>query len=166
MKTKIQKKQSIDETQELLKLNNSVTFIDFTGISAEDIKSLRKSLREIGAKMMVVKKKLLRIALEKNKIEFDPEQFNSQVATIFSSQDISELFGLVHKFYKDKEKKGFNILGSYNLSDKNFLDADTVKKIGQLPSKDILIAQLVGMLSAPIKMFLYIISEKSKMVEK
>jgi ribosomal protein L10 len=64
------------------------------------------------------------------------------------------------------EKKGFKILGAYDLSDKNFIDAETVIKIGKLPTREILLGQLVGVLSAPIRMFMYVLNEKSKMVEK
>ena len=37
--------------------------------------------------------------------------------------------------------------------------------IGKLPSREVLLAQVAGMLAAPIKMFLYVLNEKAKMVE-
>ena len=53
------------------------------------------------------------------------------------------------------------------MSVNNFFDAETVEKIGQLPSREILLAQLVGMLSAPMRIFLYVLDQKSKQtVEK
>ena len=126
------------------------------------MKNLRQTLKDLGAKTKVVKKKLLRVALEKKGIDFNPEQFDLQLATIFSSNEISDIASPIYKFFKEQEKKGFKILGSYSLSEKMFSDAEMVKKIGQLPPREILLAQLVGMLSAPIKMFMYVLSEKSK----
>ena len=166
MKTKKQKQTAIEESKKLLEGNRNLIFVDFTGASVEDLKSLRKSLKEIGAKLKVVKKKLMRVLFEKEGIDFNPERFESQMATIFADKDISEIAGPVYKFAIDKEKKGFRILGSYDLSAKSFLDGETVTKIGKLPSREILLGQLVGMLASPIRMFLYVLNEKSKMVEK
>ncbi|MBI5306365.1 50S ribosomal protein L10 [Candidatus Wolfebacteria bacterium] len=166
MLTKAQKLEKIEESKKLIKNSQSLVFIDFSGTAVEDIKKLRQVLRGIGAKMKVIKKKLLRVALKDSGIDFNPEQFDLQLGTIFSDKDISEIAGPVYKFSKGLKKVDFKILGSYNLLAKNFLDAENVKKIGQLPSREILLGKLVGMLAAPIRMFLYVLSEKSKMVEK
>jgi len=145
-----------------LENNKSLIFVDFTGIGVEDMKFLRRALKVVEAKMKVIKKKLLRIAFEKKKIDFNPEQFDSQLGVVFSEKEISDVAGPVYKFFKSVEKKGFKILGAYNLSEKNFFDAETTVKIGQLPSREVLLGQFVGMLAMPIKMFLYVLSEKSK----
>lgn len=166
MKTHQQKAKQIEEGDKLLKENKSLIFVDFSGVGVEDLKSLRRILKGFGAKLKVIKKKLLRIIFEREKIDFNPEQFELQAGTIFTDKDISEIAAPVCKFSKGVEKKGFKILGAYDLSAKNFLDAETVIKIGQLPAREVLLSQLVGVLSAPIKMFLYVLSEKSKMVEK
>ncbi len=165
MKTKDQKKKIIEETQDLLKSSKNVIFVDFTGISDEDIKELRRILRAGESKMRVIKKRLLRVALEKSSIDFNPEKFDAQVATIFSPGLISDVASPIYKFFKDKEKKGFNILGSFDLSGHNFMDSDSLKRIGQLPSREILLAQFAGMLSMPMKMFLNVLDQKAKMVE-
>lgn len=162
MKTKEQKKQAIDKAQKLIDESRNLFFVDFTGTGVEDMKVLRRSLKDLGAKTKVIKKKLLRVALEKEKVDFNPEQFDEQLATIFSSKDISDVASPIYKFYKEKEKKGFKILGAYDLANSNFLDATMVKRIGQLPSKEILLAQLVGMLSMPVKMFMNVLDKRSQ----
>lgn len=169
MLTKEQKSKYIEEGKKLLQGNKTVVFADFTGLTVGETTQLRRILKDLGGKMKVIKKKLMRIAFEKSGVDFNPEQFESQAAMIFAPSDISEVAGPVYKFGKDKdkEKRGFKILGAYDLSAKNFFDAETVKKIGQLPSREILLGQLVGMLAAPIKMFMYVLNEKSKQtVEK
>ncbi|HDH31228.1 MAG TPA: 50S ribosomal protein L10 [Candidatus Wolfebacteria bacterium] len=159
MLTKKQKTEQIEEGQNLFKKSHSLVFIDFSGISVENINALRKVLREVGAKLKVVKKRLMRIIFEKHGIDFNPEQFESQLGTIFADKNISEIAGPV---YKSKIK----ILGGYDLLAKDFMDAEKVEFIGKLPSKEVLLGQLVGMFAAPIKMFMRVLSEKSKMVEK
>ncbi len=162
MLTKKQKIEKVERGQELLKSSKTLIFVDFTGTSVEDLKVLRRALRETGAKMEVIKKKLLRIAFKQTGYDFNPEQFDMQVATIFSDKDISEIAGIVYKFSQGVEKKGFKILGAYDLSASGFSDSDTVKAIGKLPSREVLLAQLVGMLTVPLKKLLVVLDKASK----
>ncbi len=145
--------------------NKSLVFVDFSGVSVEDMNNLRRNLKQLGSQLKVIKKKLLRIILQNKKIDFDPEQFEVQLGTIFSEKDIkdiSEIANPLYKFFKKTEKKGFKILGGYDLMAKNFLDGETIIKIGQLPTREVLLSRLVGVLSGPIKMFLYVLDQKSK----
>lgn len=162
MKTREQKKQIIDETEKLIADSKNIFFVDFTGISDTDMKILKKSLREMGAKIKIIKKRLLRVSLEKKGVDFNPEQFEAQVATIFYSNELSDVASPVYKFFKENEKKGFKILGAYDLSGKSFMDESFAKMLGQLPSREVLLGQFVGMLAAPIRMFLYVLDQKSK----
>lgn len=164
MKTKQQKAKQIDEGKELLGKSKGLIFIDFTGTGVEDLKKLRRIASGLGAKLKVVKKKLLRIVFEKEKIDFNPEQFDSQLGVIFADKSAEELAAPIYKFAKGMEKKGFKILGAYDLPLKNFLEAETMIKIGKLPSREILLGQLLGVLSAPMKMFLYVLDQKAKKV--
>lgn len=167
MLTKEQKAKQIEEGEKLLKENKSLVFIDFSGAGVEDLKSLRKILKDFGAKLKVIKKKLMRIVFERERIDFNPEQFESQLGVIFTDKDASELAAPVYKFSKELEKKGFKILGAYDLSAKNFIEGETMIKIGQLPAREVLLSRLVGVLSAPIRILAYILNEKSKQtVEK
>ncbi|TRZ65043.1 MAG: 50S ribosomal protein L10 [Spirochaetia bacterium] len=165
MLNRTQKGERLKQGEELLEKNKSLIFVDFTGIGVEDMKSLRRALKTVEAKIKIIKKKLLRIAFEKKKIDFNPEQFDSQLGVVFSEKEISDVAGPVYKFFKGVEKKGFKILGAYNLSEKNFFDAATTLKIGQLPSREVLLGQFVGMLAMPIKMFMNVLEQKSKLVD-
>lgn len=158
MLTKQQKTEQVEKGQELLKGSRSLIFVDFSGTSVEKLKALRRKLRETGAKFKIIKKRLMRIAFEKQGIDFNPEQFESQLGTVFADKNISEIAGPVYK-------SEIQILGGYDLAQKNFMDAEKVKFIGKLPSREILLGQLVGMLAAPLKMFMRVLNEKSKMVE-
>lgn len=162
MLTKQQKIKLVEEAEKIIDQNKNLVFIDFSGTKVEDLRKLKRILREFGVQLKVIKKKLLRIAFQNKKIDFNPEQFESQVGVISTVKDISEIAGPIYKFFKEIEKKGFKILGAYDLLEKNFSDAEIVKKIGQLPPREILLAQLVGMLSAPIRMFMHVLDQKSK----
>lgn len=168
MLTKDQKKKQIEEGKEVLRNSRFLMFADFTKTGVEDLKKLRRDLKNAGAAMKVFKKKLLRVAFSESGFDFNPERFESQAAMIFSDKDIPEIAGPVYRFSKSlKKDRGFGILGAYDLSAKLFIDAEAVKKIGQLPSREILLGQLVGILAAPIRMLMCVLSEKAKQtVEK
>lgn len=164
MLTKQQKIKQVEEGQNFIKESQVVVFTDFSGASVEDVKKLRKALREVGAKFRVIKKKLMRIVFEKSGLDFNPEQFDSQLGTIFANKDISEIASPVYKFSKalEIEKKEFKILGAFDLLTKSFIDGDTVKKIGSLPPREVLLGQFVFMLTMPIKKLMFVLNEKGR----
>lgn len=162
MKTKAQKIEQVKETKDLLNKSKVLVFADFTGTDMEKVKELKKTIKP-AAKMKVVKKNLLKVAMKESGFDFDPKQFESQLGTIFSDETIDKVAGPVYKFAKTY-KDNFKILGAYDIEKKTFVSPEEVTFIGTLPSREILLAQVVGMLSAPIKMFLYILSEKGKVV--
>lgn len=166
-KTREQKVRIVDDIQELLDKSRLLLFADFNKVSVEDFKKLRRTLKGVGAVVKIIKKRLLRVALQKKGIEFNPEQFEQQLATVFSPAEITDVAPPIYKFSKEakREKKGdLNILGAYDLNEKSFIDAERANFIGQLPPREVLLAQLAGLLMMPLKMLMYVLSEKSKKV--
>ncbi|MDD5060967.1 MAG: 50S ribosomal protein L10 [Candidatus Marinimicrobia bacterium] len=163
MKSKEQKNLELKSGEELFKKSQSLIFVDFGKVSNENTRLFKAKLKKIDAQFKVVKKRLLGIILKENKIDFDPHSvFEGQMGTIFSGSDINSAAGPVYKSFA-----GIQALGAYDLKEKQFLAADVFKKIALLPSREVLLSQVVGMVAAPIKMFMYLISEKSKQtVEK
>jgi large subunit ribosomal protein L10 len=159
-KTKAQKLQAVKEGIEALKQSETVILTDFTGLSANEMNALRQLLRSAGAVFKVLKKRLLKFVFEKEKIEFDPEKMEGQAGVVFSKKDLAETAGLVYKFSKTKE--ALKILGGFDVKEKKFIEAAEIKKIGSLPSREVLLAQLLGMLTAPIRQFLFILNERAK----
>ncbi|OGG43061.1 50S ribosomal protein L10 [Candidatus Jorgensenbacteria bacterium RIFCSPLOWO2_12_FULL_42_11] len=163
MKSKEQKNKEIKAGEELFGKSQSLIFVDFGKIPTQKILSLKKKLKELGVQFKVIKKRLLKIIFKKSEIDFDPQSVSGgQMGTIFALKDIYSTARLVYKFFES-----IKILGAYDLKEKQFLESDLFKKIALLPSREVLLAQLAGVLTAPLKMFLYILNEKSKqMVEK
>jgi ribosomal protein L10 len=162
MKNKQQKIQELKTSEELFKKSQSLVFVDFGKVSTKNLNSIKTKLKNINARFKVVKKRLLKIIFQQNNIEFDPVSvFESQAGTVFIPTDIYSAAGPVYKSFA-----GVKILGAYDLDKKQFWEANLFKKIALLPSREVLLSQFVGVLAAPIKMFLYLLNEKSKMVEK
>lgn len=158
MLTKEQKKEIIGNETENLKNKKSIVFIDFTGVKTGDLNSFRKTIKSVGGEMRIIKKKLLHVAFEKAGIDFNPEIFESQVGTIFSNGDVFSMAGPAYKFSSAK------ILGGYDLEGRKFIPSEEVIMLGQLPPKEILLGQLVGMMAYPIRSFMFVLKERASKI--
>ena len=162
--TKRQKEQLVEEETKRLQESETVLLTDFTGLPVSEANTLRKSLKEIGATYKVVKKRLLKLIFQKGKIDIDPKEIEGQIGVVFSPKDLTETSQTVYRFGKENEEN-FKILGGIEMVEKKILKEEEVNAIGSLPSKDVLIGQLAGMLTVPIKSFLIVLNERGKQVE-
>ncbi len=163
MKTKAQKQQQVELGQQELGKSETVVITDFTGLSANDLNAFRRAVRGIGGKMVVIKKRLLRLVFQNHGLDFEPKNFAGQTGVVFSPKDMVETAGVVYKFGQTFVTKNlFHISGGFEVKEKKFLDAETVQRYGQLPSREVLLGQLVFMLTVPIKKVLFVLNEKAK----
>jgi len=162
MKTKVQKQEAIKEAGALIEKSTALVFTDFAGVTVEDTKKLRRALREIGAKMFVLKKRLLGVAMKEKGHEFDPKAFGGAVGAVFAPEGIEGASGLIVKFFKERKLEKAKVLSGYDITAKKPLDQATVLMIGSLPTREVLLGQFLGMLSAPVRSFLYILKQKSE----
>lgn len=170
MKTKAQKGEELKKGKELLGKSEVLIFSDFTKISTENMRKLRNEARAAGAELLVIKKRLLQLLLKEAGANFDLKQFKSSVGTVFSTGNAEKISGPVYKFFsklevKDGEDKAMwvkHILGGYDLKKHSPLAADEVIYIGKLPPREVLLAQLLGMLAGPLRSFMYLLDQKSK----
>lgn len=172
MKTKAQKADELKKGKELFQKSHVLIFSDFTKMSAENMRKLRKELKTAGAELLVIKKRLLNLILKETGIDFDLTQFKSSIGTVFSSGDAEKISGPVYTFFsklevpegQDKAMWVKHILGGYDVKGKAPIDAQQIVFIGKLPPREVLLAQLLGMLAAPLRSFMYLLQEKSKSV--
>lgn len=171
MKTRAEKEQELANARELFGKSEALIFADFTKITAEDLRKLRIELKKSGANFLVIKKRILGILLKEKGIDVDLKQFKTSIGTIFSEVDTERIAGPAFKFFSGMEvaegeakdvwiKK---ILAGYNITSNAPMTAEEIVYIGKLPPREVVLAQLLGTLAAPIRSFLYILDEKSKM---
>lgn len=160
MKSKNQKKIDLDESLKKLESSKTVLLTDFTGVPTKDVVGLKKILRSLDSEYKVVKKRLLRIAFEKKGIKVNPEDFEAQMGVIFSKKELIDIASSIFKSMKASEK--FKVLGGYDFEKEEILSSDFIKEISSLPSREILLGRLVGMIAAPLKMFMFVLNEQAK----
>lgn len=170
MKSKAQKQEELNGARKLLEKSEALVFTDFTKIAAESVRKFRRDLKASDADFLVIKKRLLNILLKEKGIDVDLKQFKTSVGTIFSRGDIEKIAGPAFAFFSKLEvPEGVakdvwvkHLLGGYDVANNAPIDGAQLVYIGKLPPREVVLAQLLGILTAPLRSFLYVLSEKSK----
>lgn len=154
MQTKEQKKVIIAELAEKLKSSKAVVFSDYKGLMVKDMMALRGELRKEGVELKVAKKTLISLALKDAGIEVDAKKFEGQLAIAISSKDEVAAAKIMAKTAKANENLKIvgGILGIKELS------TAEVNALAKIPSKEELLAKLVGSLNAPVSGFVNVLA--------
>jgi len=146
-KAREQKVQIIDKLQETFSKCHIGILTDYRGISAQEMFSLRGGLRKSGIEYKVVKNTLARFAAERAGREELIGLFDGPIAIAFGYGDITESAKALAD-YINTSKSSLSIRGGF-LSDR-LLTAEDVKTLSKLPSKEILLAKILGGMQLPI----------------
>lgn len=152
MKTKKQKGESLQSIQSKLKKSTITIFTSFAqvgqkGLSVRDLKDLRMALRPLNSEYSVEKKTLLDKALKGEKKETDVFSYSGSLGVAYGYEDPYAVAKAVYQF--GKKNPAFKFFGAF--LGKDFLNADAFGELAKLPTKEVLIGRLVGMLSYPMR---------------
>jgi len=154
MQTKVQKETLVKDLASKLKNSKAAVFSDYKGLSVKDMTAMRRELRAEGIDLKVAKKTLISIALKDAGIQLDARELEGQVAIAISSQDEVAAAKILAKAAKANEnlKIVAGVLGTQAIS------KEEVIALSKLPSKEQLLAQLVGTLNAPVSGFVNVLA--------
>lgn len=154
-KTRQQKEKTVDQIATDFDNSKSVVFANFQGLSVQDAEELRAKCREANVGMTVAKKSLLEYAVKKAGLDdVSPRAFEGGVATFFGFEDEIAPAQVVDKFGKDHEP--INIIGG--IFEGHFIAIEKVKELAALPSKQELLARVVGSINAPVSGFVNVLA--------
>lgn len=141
-----EKKAIVSKVTEKLKSSCAGVFVDYQGINVEDDTVLRKNLREAEVDYLVIKNTLLKRAAENAGIGDLSESLHGSTALAISKSDYVAASKILCDFAKNhdffKIKAGF--IDGKAINDKEVLN------LAKLPSREVLIAQVLCGLNAPI----------------
>lgn len=144
-----QKKRQVEEIKKSISEASSFVLIDYCGISVAQDTELRNEFRKNDVKYAVIKNRLLKIALnELGYTQFD-EALNGPTAVAFGGENLAA----PAKIANDKAAAFKKMKIKCGMVDGIFLDEAGVKRLATLPSREGLIAMLLGMLQAPVAAF-------------
>ncbi|PIS42600.1 MAG: 50S ribosomal protein L10 [Candidatus Kerfeldbacteria bacterium CG08_land_8_20_14_0_20_40_16] len=146
-KSKQQKEEILNQLTDRLNKMKSAVFVDYSGLNVKSVEQLRSSLREEDVSYQVAKKTLIKLALEKAGLkEIDIMSLPGQIAVAASEQDEVMPARLLKKFQKDNE--ALAILGG--ILEKKFVAEAKILELADLPTRDELIARVIGSIRAPL----------------
>lgn len=144
-----QKQQIVKELAEAIQGSVAGVIVDYKGINVADDTALRKELREAGVDYRVVKNTLLGRAVEGTELEGIKSVLEGTTAIAISPEDHVAAARILNKFAEAHEN--FKIKTGY--LDGKEIDLDTIKSLAKLPSREVLLATVVGAFQAPIAAF-------------
>ena len=154
-KTKEQKAEQIQVLKNKLESNKAIVLAEFTGLSVEDITVLRRKARAQGLSFQVVKNTLLTKAAEAAGVkDLNISKIARQIAISTSENDEAAVSKLMYEFAKE-QKDNFKIY--LGVIEKKIVSIDMIVQLAQLPSRDELLARVVGSLNAPISGFVRVL---------
>lgn len=148
---KTDKAQEIASLSEKFGKANAAFLVDFKGMSVEQVTTLRKKLHPLQAEMKVVRNTLaIRALMDHPKSESAiKDSFVGTNAIVFAYGEAAGSAKALSDFGKDVEQFQLKV----GVMDGTKLDANGIKALANLPSKDVLRAMLLGTLAAPMSKF-------------
>lgn len=137
----------IDQAKKWYDSATGVVFADYRGLSVKEMQKLRGDLKAKGGDIHVIKNTLFRIAAGEEVVSQLPYEFhNGPTAVAFFTDNEAECSKILLDFAKASKK--LTVKGGL-IGGKTF-DAAQVESLSKLPSREVLIAQVIGAISAPI----------------
>ena len=148
------KKAVVEEIAEKIKASKSVVFVDYNKLTVAEVSELRAKCKKAGCEYKVYKNTLVRKALnELGYNQFDAD-LNGPTAVTFGQDETAAAKVMVaaSKDYEDK------IVLKSAFVDNAYVDKAGVKSLATMPSKEELIAKMLGSMQAPIANFAGVLS--------
>ena len=140
-KYKVEKMEALKEE---LKDYHSFIFTDYRGLNVQQINQLRNSLRDKGAHYHVIKNRYAKRVFQDLGLDGMDQYLVNPTAIAYFEKNLSEIAKVL---IDSAEETTLGLKGGY--SDGSIISSDELVKISKLPSRDVLLAQLLGMLNAP-----------------
>lgn len=141
-----EKKAVVKQVNELASKSISVGVAQYSGLSVEQMNNLRESASDANVHLQVIKNTLAKIAFDKTDCECIIPILAGQVILGFSEEDPGAVARVFSNFIKNNEAlvvKGLGVSGS-------FVEAEKLKSIADLPTKDQAISMLMSLMLAPV----------------
>ena len=140
-----EKARTIEQAKEWYSKSVGVVFTDYSGLKVKQLQELRKTLRSKGGEIHVLKNTLFRIAAGDDVANIPDDLHNGTTAVTFVYENEAEVSKALLDYAKSS--KVLKIKGGY--FGKAFTAKD-VEALSELPPRDVLIAQVIGAIAAPL----------------
>ena len=148
------KSQVVAEIVEKLQKSSSTIVVDYKGLTVEEVTELRKKMREAGVEYKVYKNTLVRRAAQEVGItEFNDELLVGTNAIAFGYEDPIAPARVIKDFMEAHPKMKLKM----GVVEGEFYNESQIVEFANIPSREVLLAKLLGSLKAPMSNFVYLL---------
>ncbi len=145
-----EKKYAIEEFKRNIEENTCTILTDYTGISAEQLNTVRSELGQRKGKYQVIKNRLFALAASGSEIDEICGLIDGQVGVVYTGEEqFIDILKYLVKFRKDNEV--LDLLGG--VFGGNIYDGKDLRAISRLPDKEMMRARVVGVFKMPLSNF-------------
>lgn len=141
------KAEAIEEAKKVLSGYEDFIFVDYRGLTVEQITALRDKLREKESQLKVLKNTFARVAFEEMKVTDVADYLTGPTAIAMVKEDANESAKILFDFAKDVP--ALQIKGAW--VNKEVMDAAAIEAFSKLPGKKTLIAMLMSAINGPAR---------------
>lgn len=163
--TKEKKEQIVSKLSQLVKKADLVVFLKFKKLTVAKASDLRRKLRAVGGSYTVAKKRLARLVLKNEGVEMP--KLEGEVAFIVSSEEPIAAAKEVQAFAKANKEEAVILGGVFSAGGGSasggqrqlrLVDAATVVRLASIPPREVLIAQVLGVMQGPMRGFMGVLN--------
>jgi len=149
-----EKSELVEKLHKELVKSSAVFVTDYKGLTVEQVTQLRGGIRNAGGKYQVVKNTLLKIAADGTDSTLLNPLLEGPTAIAIALADPVALAKAIVDFSKKNDKLDIQggVLGT------QFLSASDVKELAGMPSKEVLLARMLGSMNAPATNFVGVLA--------
>ncbi|QNU66584.1 50S ribosomal protein L10 [Ruminiclostridium herbifermentans] len=144
-----QKKEIVRELSEKVKSAQSFILADYRGLTVEQDTEMRNALRAAGVEYRVVKNRLTSLAMKENGYEELDSFLEGPTSIAMSTNDVVAPAKVLSEFAKKFEALELKV----GVVEGKVIDLNGIKALAELPSREVLIAKVLGGFNAPISGF-------------
>jgi large subunit ribosomal protein L10 len=145
----------VQEISDSIKGAQSVVIVDYRGLTVAEDTQLRKQLREAGVVYKVYKNTFMNFAFKGTEFESLSDVLEGPNAIAISADDATAAARILAEF----AKKAPALEIKAGVVEGNFYDADGMKAISSIPSREVLLSKLLGSIQSPIANFARVIKQ-------
>lgn len=149
-KSRVQKTDLLEQYKDIIKNKKGFLLVNSDNINTSKVTDLKIELKNVGANYSVLKNTVFKIALQDTDQDVDLQNFDGPTAIIHFDEEPTEAAKLVKKIQKENEL----LDAKCGIYEGQFLTAEKIMQLADIPSREVLLSQLVGTLNAPLTGFM------------
>ncbi len=145
------KKNVVADIKDKLERAQTVVLVDYRGLNVAEVTDLRNQLRKAGVEYVVLKNTMINLAIDGMGLDDVKQHLEGPTAVAFGYDDMIA----PAKILTDFAKKSKKLTIKCGVCDGAYLDAAGVEALAALPSKETLIARIMGSMMSSVSKFVY-----------